>query len=339
MRKIKNFVKYPLKLNLSAYSNDSEYELYGVLIHEGFSVNCGHYYSYIKGFDNKWYCMNDSLVSFVSESNILKQNPYILFYKKIIKKSFKDILDIPVKSNNEIQESSKKSKIASYKDNLKSESNLKNLSVKDNLTGNSKYLLVNKSISYTNIYDKDAFYNKISIEKILSRKRSILGKHYSILKNKNNFKKLIDNKINSKANLPLVNNNNYNNNNNNNNKILSIKDDENVSTSKYMNNNCNKKSNKINLNILKSKVINNWYKDNKLEKDSSNIQIEERNAFIKYNNKVTNSKLNYKDNYDIEYDLGKLKKVKTKQEFINVKTKDNPFYIVQKSKAKRLKTK
>ena len=86
MRKVRTYVQYPMELDLhkliSNKSNTSElYSLYGVLVHDGFSVNSGHYYSYIKN-NNKWYCMNDSFVSSNAESNVLKQKPYILFYQR-----------------------------------------------------------------------------------------------------------------------------------------------------------------------------------------------------------------------------------------------------------------
>lgn len=39
------------------------YQLYGVLVHSGFSCNSGHYYCYVKAPNQTWYCMNDSHVS------------------------------------------------------------------------------------------------------------------------------------------------------------------------------------------------------------------------------------------------------------------------------------
>ena len=45
MRKVKSFVRYPSELSLDNFIPDSQYELYSVLIHEGFSLNSGHYIS------------------------------------------------------------------------------------------------------------------------------------------------------------------------------------------------------------------------------------------------------------------------------------------------------
>lgn len=52
-----------LKQDLGPYT----YELFAIMIHSG-SASGGHYYAYIKEFDNnEWYCFNDQTVSPVSE--------------------------------------------------------------------------------------------------------------------------------------------------------------------------------------------------------------------------------------------------------------------------------
>jgi ubiquitin C-terminal hydrolase len=38
------------------------YRLVGVLVHQGSSVNMGHYYSYVRGSNNTWYEMDDQTV-------------------------------------------------------------------------------------------------------------------------------------------------------------------------------------------------------------------------------------------------------------------------------------
>ena len=100
MRKVKSFVRYPTELDLSSFVKDSRYELYSVLIHEGYSLNSGHYYSYVKTHENKWFCMNDSFVSSTNETNVLKQLPYILFYKK--KSPIVEIIERPISINPKI---------------------------------------------------------------------------------------------------------------------------------------------------------------------------------------------------------------------------------------------
>jgi hypothetical protein len=88
-RKIKKFVKYENEINLNKFlfENKTEnyrYRLFSVLVHDGYSINSGHYYSYIKNSNDMWFCMNDSHVSRVNEKEIFQQSPYILFYEKIV---------------------------------------------------------------------------------------------------------------------------------------------------------------------------------------------------------------------------------------------------------------
>ncbi len=88
-RKIKKFVKYENEINLNKFlfENKTEnynYRLVSVLVHDGYSINSGHYYSYIKNSNDMWFCMNDSYVSRVNEKEIFQQSPYILFYERII---------------------------------------------------------------------------------------------------------------------------------------------------------------------------------------------------------------------------------------------------------------
>lgn len=56
------------------------YDLYGVLVHHGHSVNSGHYLCYVKASSGTWLVCDDSRVATVSEKMILSQNAYMLFY-------------------------------------------------------------------------------------------------------------------------------------------------------------------------------------------------------------------------------------------------------------------
>ena len=63
------------------------YNLYAVIVHEGYSTQRGHYYSYIKNTGtNMWFEYNDDVVKPVGKdlSSVRKfvKNAYILFYKK-----------------------------------------------------------------------------------------------------------------------------------------------------------------------------------------------------------------------------------------------------------------
>ncbi len=91
-RKIKKFVKYDNHLNLSKFFNTStsgnkeeyKYKLFSVLVHEGFSINSGHYYCHVKNSNDMWYTMNDSWVSKTNEKSIMQETPYLLFYERVM---------------------------------------------------------------------------------------------------------------------------------------------------------------------------------------------------------------------------------------------------------------
>jgi len=81
-------VSYPLdNLDLSKYIIGYKkecyiYELYGVCNHSG-NVLGGHYTSYVKNANNKWYHFNDTSVSEVGiNETIISTKAYCLFYRK-----------------------------------------------------------------------------------------------------------------------------------------------------------------------------------------------------------------------------------------------------------------
>ena len=87
-RKNQIMIDFPLKkLDLSkyviGYNKESYiYDLYGVCNHSGSSLG-GHYTSFIKNANGKWYHYNDSDVSEVSEENhIISPKAYCFFYRK-----------------------------------------------------------------------------------------------------------------------------------------------------------------------------------------------------------------------------------------------------------------
>ncbi|XP_008809370.1 ubiquitin carboxyl-terminal hydrolase 25-like [Phoenix dactylifera] len=57
-----------------------EYNLFGSIVHSGFSPESGHYYAYIKDAFGHWYCCNDAHVSLSSTQEVLSEKVYILFY-------------------------------------------------------------------------------------------------------------------------------------------------------------------------------------------------------------------------------------------------------------------
>lgn len=60
------------------------YKLCSLLIHQGNSIDSGHYYCYVRAPNNIWYLFNDTSVKKVDQSEVLKQSPYLLFYEKVI---------------------------------------------------------------------------------------------------------------------------------------------------------------------------------------------------------------------------------------------------------------
>ena len=61
---------------------DPEYELYGVLVHSGPQLGYGHYYALIKSADGHWFRMNDMDVIPVTIKHVLREQGYIVFYRR-----------------------------------------------------------------------------------------------------------------------------------------------------------------------------------------------------------------------------------------------------------------
>jgi len=67
--KVTRHVSFSERLDLRPYMSDVKspssvwYSLYAVLVHNGCSINSGHYYCYVRAPGGTWHCMNDSSVS------------------------------------------------------------------------------------------------------------------------------------------------------------------------------------------------------------------------------------------------------------------------------------
>lgn len=85
-RKIKKFVEFEMKYDLTQFCDHSNtpqiYHLRAILVHQGYSIHSGHYYSFVQMPDDNWYCFNDCSVKRVKSEDVLKLKPYILFYEK-----------------------------------------------------------------------------------------------------------------------------------------------------------------------------------------------------------------------------------------------------------------
>lgn len=85
--KKKNLVKFPIdSLDLGKYmlkiNNDQkcQYSLYAIANHLGDS-NFGHYISYCKNINNKWYKYDDDSVTEIDEKDLVSNYAYCLFYQ------------------------------------------------------------------------------------------------------------------------------------------------------------------------------------------------------------------------------------------------------------------
>jgi ubiquitin carboxyl-terminal hydrolase 8 len=81
-------VDFPLEsLDLTKYcigydKHKSYFDLFGICNHVGNS-NSGHYFSYCKNQNNKWYEFNDNNVREIDSSKIVTSNAYVLFFRKV----------------------------------------------------------------------------------------------------------------------------------------------------------------------------------------------------------------------------------------------------------------
>lgn len=80
-------IDFPLdNLDLSDYvvgykKKSYQYELYGICNHSG-GVMGGHYTSFVKNANGKWYHFNDTSVTEVDERQLVSPKAYCLFYRK-----------------------------------------------------------------------------------------------------------------------------------------------------------------------------------------------------------------------------------------------------------------
>ncbi|KAL0912052.1 hypothetical protein M5K25_017995 [Dendrobium thyrsiflorum] len=84
--KINRSIEFEEMLELSNYmyksaqESEPKYNLFGSIVHSGYSPESGHYYAYIKDAFGRWYCCNDAHVSLSSSQEVLSEKVYILFY-------------------------------------------------------------------------------------------------------------------------------------------------------------------------------------------------------------------------------------------------------------------
>merc|ERR1712048_928574 len=93
-KKLKDRIEFPEILDFKSWKHlifendqervliDSEYELYAVLVHSGPQLGYGHYYALIKSSDGYLFRMNDMDVIPVNTKHVLREQGYMVFYKR-----------------------------------------------------------------------------------------------------------------------------------------------------------------------------------------------------------------------------------------------------------------
>ena len=78
-------MEFPHELDISKFTNNpsspKNYELIGVISHLGESSMEGHFIAFCKHFNDTWHLFNDGFVNSVSQNDIYRGTPYILFYQ------------------------------------------------------------------------------------------------------------------------------------------------------------------------------------------------------------------------------------------------------------------
>lgn len=84
LRKNQRIIYFDLNtLNMDKYMSHEKnvtYNLFGIINHSG-NIFGGHYHSFIKNDNNKWYLFNDTQVSEIKESMVKTNKNYVLFYR------------------------------------------------------------------------------------------------------------------------------------------------------------------------------------------------------------------------------------------------------------------
>jgi len=84
MTKKNNKIDTPFLLDIQAftvYKESCEYQLFGVINHEG-GIHGGHYYASIQK-EGVWFSVNDHSIQSISPEHIIHESNYCLFYRKI----------------------------------------------------------------------------------------------------------------------------------------------------------------------------------------------------------------------------------------------------------------
>lgn len=89
--KLRHKVMYNETIDIPVLKQDHNdvvtYQLYAAVIHSGYSMDYGHYFTYARDFKETWFKFNDSLVFKTTLDDFFRleppDTPYILFYERI----------------------------------------------------------------------------------------------------------------------------------------------------------------------------------------------------------------------------------------------------------------
>ncbi len=87
LKKNQSVIQYDIDtLDLTPYLHDDikenmKYSLFGIINHSG-NIMGGHYYSFIKGFNNKWYEFNDNNVKELNPTKLITNKNYCFIYRR-----------------------------------------------------------------------------------------------------------------------------------------------------------------------------------------------------------------------------------------------------------------
>ncbi|XP_076385585.1 ubiquitin carboxyl-terminal hydrolase 35 [Megachile rotundata] len=77
-----------LPVSTPSYTSTETYQLYAAVVHSGYSMDYGHYFTYARDSKQNWYKFNDSYVSQTTFNDFKElkppDTPYILFYEKAV---------------------------------------------------------------------------------------------------------------------------------------------------------------------------------------------------------------------------------------------------------------
>ena len=145
-------------------SGEHVYELFSVMVHSGFAQG-GHYYAYIKSFDNeRWYLFNDSSVKEVGEEE-LKQtfggenkgwsgssaSAYLLVYRKVLRDNIAKVGDEEVPGY--IRTAMEEEKMVAFEEAAKRVESLKTLTLRIYHAGKDRNFLLSREKPFADLLE------------------------------------------------------------------------------------------------------------------------------------------------------------------------------------------